>query len=63
MPSSPELWVAAVLGFGTAMGMAFAVIAFLDHRYITRLEYAATLARIDENLKRLGRDAPDDDEG
>lgn len=53
MSASPIL-LGAVIGFAGCMGIAFAVIAFLDSRFVTRLEYAATLKRIDDELKRIG---------
>ena len=42
------------MGFGAALAIAFTVIAVLDNRYVTRREYAATLVRIDNELRRIG---------
>ena len=42
------------MDFGAALAIAFTVIAVLDNRYVTRREYAATLVRIDNELRRIG---------
>ena len=54
MGSDPELLAGAAMGFGAALAVAFTVIAVLDNRYVTRREYAATLVRIDNELRRIG---------
>jgi len=49
------LWLGAACGFGFAIAVAFAIVSFLDHRYVTRLEYRATLEAIRAELDRIGK--------
>ena len=51
---TPLAWAGA--GFAAAILAALAIITSLDQRYITRLEYRATMDSINKELKRIGHD-------
>lgn len=53
MGTSAPFWAAAAAGFAAAVAIAFIIVSFLDARYLTRLEYKATLERIDRELTRI----------